>query len=71
MRESVLYYERGRVSFIQNVGENPKVRTTDYLGHLADELEDIGSCSFMVIKMRFLFSALRQENVLLGVKFTV
>ena len=47
MGESVLYCDTDSVIFIQNVDEAPKVHTGDYLGDLTDELEEIGSGSFI------------------------
>jgi len=43
--ECVLYCETNSVIYTQKVGKSQKVKTGDYLGDLADELEDFGSAS--------------------------
>jgi hypothetical protein len=72
--ESFPHCETDIVIFIQNVDELPNERTGDYLGHLTDELEEFSTfltlknlCRVDLKTMRFLFSALRQENVRLNV----
>jgi len=59
-----LYCDTDSLIFIQNVDEPPKVKTGDYLGHLTDELEELGAESFIEEfvsvgqkTMRLLFSA--------------
>ena len=45
--DSVLYYDRDSVIYIQNVDEPSKVETGYYLGDLTDEWEEFGSGSYI------------------------
>jgi len=45
--EPVLFCDTDSVIFIQNVDEDPKVRTSDYPGHLTNELEEFAVLSFI------------------------